>query len=62
MLKKKKKCCDEYAAITWAIGVPLIVIVALLAILAESQMWVIVPIAVVMVLLGIFMGLFELKK
>lgn len=61
MLRKKKKCCDEFAAITWAVGIPLIVIVALLAILASEQMWVIVPIAVVMVVLGIFMGMFEKK-
>ena len=59
---KRKKCCDEFASITWAVGIPLIVIVALLAILASEQMWVIVPIAVVMVLLGIFMGMFEKKK
>jgi len=59
---KRKKSCDEFAAITWAVGIPLIVIVALLSILAAEQMWVIVPIAAVMVTLGIFMGLFEKKK
>ncbi len=64
MAKKKDNCCDKnpFVGIAGAIGGILIAIVAIFLIFAKEWSGILVPIAISMCVMGIFLGYFATKK